>query len=196
MGGQDAQYWRCSNPRELRTPASSSVRPGGRPESLVFNWKEEAHLHPQLRVLEHTGLERNGNDFALTTVSPLRHAARDASLQRRRVDYVVLDEAQVVKMRKRIVEGRRFCATTPPGGERHSGGKPLVSCGLYSSFSTLECSGCQCLPRSRRVDAQSGRRNAPPAGSGVAAVCLAPNQEQVGVNAVQNRANSVLRAQT
>lgn len=71
------------------------------PRSLVFNWKEEAaRFTPQLRVLEHTGLARNGNDFAaydlvLTTYGTLRRDAlrfKDAEF-----DYVVLDEAQVVK---------------------------------------------------------------------------------------------------
>ena len=48
------------------------------PKSLVFNWKQEAaRFTPQLRVLDHTGMARDGNDFAacdviLTTYGTLR----------------------------------------------------------------------------------------------------------------------------
>jgi len=76
--------------RELRT-AGEPVGPSlvVVPKSLVFNWKEEAaRFTPQLRVLEHTGLERNGNDFAaydlvLTTYGTLRPGC--LALQRCRV---------------------------------------------------------------------------------------------------------------
>jgi superfamily II DNA or RNA helicase len=71
------------------------------PKSLVFNWKQEAErFTPQLRVLDHTGMARNGNDFAgcdvvLTTYGTLR---RDIlSLKDLEFDYVILDEAQAVK---------------------------------------------------------------------------------------------------
>jgi len=71
------------------------------PKSLVFNWKEEAErFTPQLRVLDHTGMAREGNDFAawdviLTTYGTLR---RDVlSLKDLEFDYVILDEAQAVK---------------------------------------------------------------------------------------------------
>jgi len=71
------------------------------PRSLVFNWKQEAaRFTPRLRVLDHTGLTRNGNNFAgcdviLTTYGTLR---RDAlQLKDVEFDYVVLDEAQAVK---------------------------------------------------------------------------------------------------
>jgi superfamily II DNA or RNA helicase len=71
------------------------------PKSLVFNWKEEAErFTPQLRVLVHTGLARDGNDFAgcdviLTTYGTLR---RDILfLKDLEFDYVILDEAQAVK---------------------------------------------------------------------------------------------------
>ena len=71
------------------------------PRSLVFNWKEEAaRFTPQLRVLDYTGVERIGSDFAaydviLTTYGTLR---RDVvKLKEVQFDYVVLDEAQAVK---------------------------------------------------------------------------------------------------
>jgi superfamily II DNA or RNA helicase len=71
------------------------------PKSLVFNWKQEAErFTPQLRVLDHTGMARDGNDFAacdviLTTYGTLR---RDIlSLKDLEFDYVILDEAQSVK---------------------------------------------------------------------------------------------------
>jgi len=71
------------------------------PRSLVFNWKQEAaRFTPRLRVLDYTGVERHGNEFAacdvvLTTYGTLR---RDAVLLKDvEFDYVVLDEAQAVK---------------------------------------------------------------------------------------------------
>jgi len=71
------------------------------PKSLVFNWKEEAErFTPRLRVLDHTGMGRDGKDFAacdviLTTYGTLR---RDIlSLKDLEFDYVILDEAQAIK---------------------------------------------------------------------------------------------------
>ena len=71
------------------------------PKSLVFNWKEEAaRFTPQLRVLDHVGLERHGEDFTgydvvLTTYGTLR---RDIlRLKAFEFDYLVLDESQVIK---------------------------------------------------------------------------------------------------
>jgi hypothetical protein len=71
------------------------------PRSLVFNWKlEAARFAPQLRVLDHTGLARNANNFAdcdvvLTTYGTVR---RDVLvLKEVEFDYIILDEAQAVK---------------------------------------------------------------------------------------------------
>ncbi len=102
------------------------------PKSLIFNWKEEAaRFTPQLRVLDHTGLERNGNDFAaydlvLTTYGTLRRDAwrfKDAEF-----DYVVLDEAQVVKNAEtesskaaRLLRGRHRLAVSGTPVENHLG---------------------------------------------------------------------------
>src|SRR4029077_10735640 len=71
------------------------------PKSLVFNWKQEAErFTPKLRVLDHTGMARDRNDFAacdvvLTTSGTPR---RDIpSLKDLEFDFVILDEAQAVK---------------------------------------------------------------------------------------------------
>jgi superfamily II DNA or RNA helicase len=71
------------------------------PRSLVFNWKQEAErFTPQLRVLDYSGLDRNGTDFAaydiiLATYGTLR---RDiVRLKDYDFDYIVLDEAQAIK---------------------------------------------------------------------------------------------------
>ncbi len=71
------------------------------PKSLVFNWRQEAErFTPQLRVVDHTGLDRDVGqiancDLVLTTYGTLR---RDiAELQEIAFDYVILDEAQAVK---------------------------------------------------------------------------------------------------
>ncbi len=74
------------------------------PKSLVFNWQQEAaKFTPQLRVLDHTGIERNKEstthfddyDLILTTYGTLRNDAvlfKDVLF-----DYVILDEAQAIK---------------------------------------------------------------------------------------------------
>jgi SNF2-related domain/Helicase conserved C-terminal domain/Bacterial SNF2 helicase associated/SWIM zinc finger len=102
------------------------------PKSLVFNWKQEAaRFTPQLHVLDHTGLERNGKDFAaydlvLTTYGTLRRDAwrfKDVEF-----DYVVLDEAQVVKNAEtesskavRLLRGRHRLAVSGTPVENHLG---------------------------------------------------------------------------
>ena len=102
------------------------------PKSLLFNWKEEAaRFTPQLRVLDHTGLERNGNDFSnydlvLTTYGTLR---RDAwRLKDAEFDYLVLDEAQAVKNAEtesskavRLLRGRHRLALSGTPVENHLG---------------------------------------------------------------------------
>ena len=71
------------------------------PKSLIFNWKQEAaRFTPQLRVLDHTGLDRDatnfgGYDIVLTTYGTLRRDVVD--LRKIEFDYVVLDEAQAIK---------------------------------------------------------------------------------------------------
>lgn len=71
------------------------------PKSLMFNWREEAaRFTPELRVLEHTGMDRDmarlaEHDLVLTTYGTMvRDAAELAEME---FDYVVLDEAQAIK---------------------------------------------------------------------------------------------------
>lgn len=73
------------------------------PKSLVFNWRSEIkRFTPELRVLEHTGIDRKrsiehfrGYDVVLTTYGTLR---RDIEyLRDTTFDYLILDEAQAVK---------------------------------------------------------------------------------------------------
>jgi superfamily II DNA or RNA helicase len=73
------------------------------PRSLMFNWKAEAaRFTPELRVLDHHGLERikgsehfDEYDLILTTYGTLQ---RDiAHLANPEFEYVILDEAQAVK---------------------------------------------------------------------------------------------------
>jgi len=119
--------------RELRA-AGEAVGPSlvVVPRSLVFNWKQEAaRFTPRLRVLDHTGLARAGNDVAacdviLTTYGTLR---RDAvRLKEVAFDYVVLDEAQAVKnagtesaKAVRLLRGRHRLALSGTPVENHLG---------------------------------------------------------------------------
>ena len=102
------------------------------PRSLIFNWKQEAaRFTPQLRVRDHSGLDRNGKDFSgydlvLTTYGTLR---RDiVTLKDMEFDYVVLDEAQAVKNAAtesskavRLVRGRHRLALSGTPVENHLG---------------------------------------------------------------------------
>ncbi|HMV81866.1 MAG TPA: SNF2-related protein [Blastocatellia bacterium] len=74
------------------------------PQSLVFNWQQEAaRFTPELRVLNHTGQSRQKGetahfadyDMILTTYGTLRNDVED--LKNFQFDYVVLDEAQWIK---------------------------------------------------------------------------------------------------
>jgi superfamily II DNA or RNA helicase len=73
------------------------------PRSLIFNWIEEARrFTPKLRVLDHSGTDRNRREFefsdydlVLTTYGTIR---RDIlKLQKISFDYAILDEAQAIK---------------------------------------------------------------------------------------------------
>ena len=102
------------------------------PRSLVFNWKCEAErFTPALRLLDYTGMTRNGSDFAacdvvLTTYGTLR---RDAALLKDiAFDYVVLDEAQAVKNAStetskavRLLRGKHRLALSGTPIENHLG---------------------------------------------------------------------------
>ena len=73
------------------------------PKSLLFNWQQEcSRFTPKLKVVEYTGLDRFGlrkefhrYDLVLTTYGTLRRDIID--LKEIRFDYVVLDEAQIIK---------------------------------------------------------------------------------------------------
>lgn len=73
------------------------------PRSLLFNWQREAErFTPKLRVLDHTGTDRDVGridakviDVVLTTYGTLRRDA--AALAEIPFDYAILDEAQTIK---------------------------------------------------------------------------------------------------
>ena len=102
------------------------------PRSLVFNWKQEAErFTPQLRVLDHTGVTRAGNelgdcDVVLTTYGTLR---RDiARMKDIEFDYVILDEAQAIKNAAtasakavRLLKARQRLALSGTPVENHLG---------------------------------------------------------------------------
>ena len=101
--GKTAQVLALFETRRAMRAAGQSVAPSlvVVPRSLVFNWKQEAErFTPQLRILDYTGAERNGDDFAaydavLVTYGTLR---RDiVRLKETEFDYLVLDEAQAIK---------------------------------------------------------------------------------------------------
>jgi hypothetical protein len=90
---------RAQGDGEDRLPPSLAVVP----RSLVHSWIDEAtRFTPALRVLNHTGIERDGegghfdeHDLVITTYGTLRRDA--AMLTQKRFDYAILDEAQAIK---------------------------------------------------------------------------------------------------
>jgi superfamily II DNA or RNA helicase len=104
------------------------------PRSLVFNWQQEAaRFAPELRVLDHTGLQRDktGANFAdfdvvVTTYGTLRRDVllfKDAAF-----DYCILDEAQTVKNAStdqakavRLLQARHRLALSGTPVENHLG---------------------------------------------------------------------------
>jgi superfamily II DNA or RNA helicase len=102
------------------------------PRSLMFNWRAEAaRFTPRLRVLEHTGTERDlkaisRHDLVLSTYGTLlRDAPQLAAIQ---FDYVVLDEAQAIKNAStasakavRLLRGEHRLALSGTPVENHLG---------------------------------------------------------------------------
>ena len=102
------------------------------PKSLMFNWRAEStRFTPRLRVLEHTGTERDTalileHDLVLTTYGTmLRDITHLAEIE---FDYVVLDEAQAVKNAAtasakavRLLRGRHRLALSGTPVENHLG---------------------------------------------------------------------------
>ena len=104
------------------------------PKSLVFNWQQEAaRFAPQLRLLDHTGIDRlksadhlKDYDVVVTTYGTLRRDA--AFLKDVTFDYVVLDEAQAIKNPQsesakavRLVKGRHRLALSGTPVQNHLG---------------------------------------------------------------------------
>jgi superfamily II DNA or RNA helicase len=104
------------------------------PRSLVYNWQQEAaKFTPQLRVLDHTGADRNANwdrmqdyDLVLSTYGTLRRDAAD--FRSFEFDYVILDEAQAIKnpnsesaKAARLLNGRHRMVLTGTPIENHLG---------------------------------------------------------------------------
>lgn len=81
---------------EVRRPSLVVV-----PKSLIFNWINEAQrFAPQLKVVNHTGLLRHGNelsaaDVIITTYGTLRMDI--VTIEKLHFDYIILDEAQAIK---------------------------------------------------------------------------------------------------
>jgi superfamily II DNA or RNA helicase len=102
------------------------------PKSLMFNWRAEAaRFTPRLRVLEHTGLDRDTalipeHNLVLTTYGTmLRDITHLAEFE---FDYVVLDEAQAVKNSStasakavRLLRGKHRLALSGTPVENHLG---------------------------------------------------------------------------
>ena len=104
------------------------------PKSLVFNWICEAQrFAPELRILNHTGMQRErqltslrGVDVILTTYGTLR---RDIEvLADVQYDYAILDEAQAIKNSAsqtakvcRLIKARHRLAMTGTPVENHLG---------------------------------------------------------------------------
>lgn len=89
--------------REAGTEAGPRTSLVVAPRSLIFNWiAEAARFTPRLRLLAHTGIERNATaetlkdyDVVLTTYGTLRNDI--AEFKDVEFDCVILDEAQAIK---------------------------------------------------------------------------------------------------
>ncbi len=128
------------------------------PRSLIFNWiAEAAHFTPNLRVLNHTGIQRDrraetlaGADLVLTTYGTLR---RDAGFLRdTEFDYVILDEAQAIKnpdsesaKAARLLKGRHRLVLTGTPVENHLGDLwsllEFLNPGITGASSVLRAAG-------------------------------------------------------
>jgi superfamily II DNA or RNA helicase len=102
------------------------------PKSLLFNWAAEARrFTPQLRVMQHHGIDRGKNvftdaDVVLTTYATMRlDIARLAEIE---FEYVILDESQAIKnatsqvaKASRLLRGRNRLALSGTPIENHLG---------------------------------------------------------------------------
>jgi len=104
------------------------------PKSLVFNWKQEAmRFTPELKILDYTGVNRGKDtkrfrrfNVVLTTYGTMRNDI--ALLKDYSFDYIVLDEAQIIKnagsltaKAARLLQGRRRLALSGTPIENHLG---------------------------------------------------------------------------
>lgn len=135
------------------------------PRSLLFNWAAEARkFTPQLRVLEHHGVDRSKNferfgdtDLVLTTYATMRLDI--AELAKSEFEYVILDEAQAIKnsssqvaKASRLLRGRHRLALSGTPIENHLGD-------LWSLFEFLNPG---LLGSSRSFARTFAGKNAPP----------------------------------
>jgi superfamily II DNA or RNA helicase len=136
--GKTVQVLALLESRRLQREKSKSKEPRASlvvaPRSLIFNWKEEAaRFTPQLRVLDHTGVNREKSDgcfqhydLVLTTYGTLRRDA--AFFKDQRFDCLVLDEAQAIKnagtasaKATRLLKGEQRLALSGTPVENHLG---------------------------------------------------------------------------
>jgi len=104
------------------------------PKSLVFNWMQEAlRFTPELKILDYTGINRGKDtkrflrfDVVLTTYGTMRNDI--ALLKDYPFDYIVLDEAQIIKnagsltaKAARLLQGRRRLALSGTPIQNHIG---------------------------------------------------------------------------
>lgn len=135
------------------------------PRSLLFNWAAEARkFTPQLRLLEHHGVDRAKNfehfgdyDLVLTTYATMRLDI--AELAKTEFEYVILDEAQAIKnagslvaKASRLLQGRHRLALSGTPIENHLGD-------LWSLFEFLNPG---LLGSSRSFARAFAGKNAPP----------------------------------
>ncbi|MBM3736092.1 MAG: DEAD/DEAH box helicase [Acidobacteria bacterium] len=103
--GKTPQVLALLESRRARREAGEAVAPSLAvvPRSLIYNWmREAARFTPKLRVLDHSGADRDRTlaaisnyDLVLSTYGTLRNDA--AEFRNVRFDYVILDEAQAIK---------------------------------------------------------------------------------------------------
>jgi superfamily II DNA or RNA helicase len=124
--------------RELREKMEGPEKPGPSlvvvPRSLVFNWKAEAaRFTPHLRVLDFSSVGRAGeeafledSDLVIATYGTLRADA--PVLKKYLFDYVILDEAQMIKnpntataKAARLLHGRHRLALSGTPVQNHLG---------------------------------------------------------------------------
>ncbi|MBA7637350.1 hypothetical protein ES703_44993 [subsurface metagenome] len=131
---QSGSTRRTSTPGEQASPDDRCPSLIVVPKTIVFNWKQEAcRFTPKLKVLDYTGPGRikdrgqfRGYDVILTTYGTMRNDI--VHLKDFHFDYIVLDEAQVVKNSRtvaskavRLLTGRLRLSLSGTPIENHLG---------------------------------------------------------------------------